>query len=78
MKSFKRKDKSLQDPPKLFFQLLTGCPSGPCLSISPFKEKGSPTDSAVALDFISFPEYFRQTETGLMIYNPSLPKEQNK
>ena len=29
-------------------------PGGSCLSISAFKEKGSPADSAVALDFISF------------------------
>lgn len=79
-KSFKRKDKSIHHFPRLFF--LTGriyyAEGDFALSSSAFKEKVSPTDSAVALDFVSFPEYRKQTEVGFIIYIPLSLKEQNK
>lgn len=57
-KSFEESINLSTVPIELLFQLLTGkkllCPGGPCFSISAFKDKGRPTDSAIALDFISF------------------------
>lgn len=56
MKSFKGRKKSLQDPPKLFFQFLMGkdhyAQVDLALTSGSSKKKGSCTDSAVALEFI--------------------------